>query len=340
MSEVSANSMKAIVMTRTGGPEVLDLRELPRPEIRQPNQVLVHLKAAGINPIDTKLRRNGSFYPDRQPAILGCDGAGVVEAAGSAVKRFQPGDAVYFCSGGLGADFGNYAEYTIVEDHMLAAKPAALDFEQAAAAPLILITAWEALYDRCRMESGQTVLIHAGAGGVGHVAIQLAREAGTRVATTVGDSDKARLVTELGAERPILYRETDFVEAVMQWTGNEGVDIVMDNVGGPILEQSFPAVRFYGDIVSLLLPDTATDWTVARQRNLRTSLEVMLTPMLFNLKAAQKHQAKILEACTNLFDAGKLRIHISETLPLESAAKAHELIESGSTTGKIVLRID
>lgn len=340
MSDSPAGSMQGVVMTGTGQPDVLELRELPRPEIRQPGQVLVRLKAAGINPIDTKLRRNGTFYPDQLPAVLGCDGAGIVEAVGSKVSRFRPGDAVYFCSGGLGAGCGNYAEYTIVEEHVLAAKPESLDFEQAAAAPLVLITAWEALYDRCRMESGQTILIHAGAGGVGHVAIQLAREAGARIATTVGNAEKARFATEIGAELPILYRETDFVEAVMDWTDNRGVDIAMDNVGGAVLQQTFPAVRFYADIVSLLLPDPATDWTVARQRNLRTSLEVMLTPMLFKLEKAQKHQTKILEACTNLFDAGKLSVHVSEILPLEAAARAHEMIESGSTTGKIVLRID
>lgn len=329
-----------MVMTGSGRPDVLELRELPRPAIRQPNQALVRLHAAGINPIDTKLRRNGTFYPDQLPAILGCDGTGVIEAIGSDVTRFRPGDEVYFCSGGLGSEFGNYAEFTVVAEHMLAAKPAALDFEQAAAAPLVLITAWEALYDRCRMETGQTLLIHAGAGGVGHVAIQLAREAGTRIATTVGDGAKSDFVSELGAELPILYKEKDFVEAVRQWTDNRGVDIAMDNVGGKVLQQSFPAVRFYGDIVSLLLPDPATDWSIARQRNLRTSLEVMLTPLLFDLPAAQKHQAKILEACAHLIDTGKLRIHVSEVLPLESVARAHELIESGSTTGKIVLRIN
>ena len=331
--------MQAVVMTTTGGPGVLERRELPVPAIERPGQVLVRVRAAGINPIDTKLRRNGTFYPDQLPAILGCDGAGTVEAIGDNVTRFRPGDEVYYCHGGLGASSGNYAEYNLVEERALALKPASLDFEQAAAAPLVLITAWEALYDRARMESGHNLLIHAGAGGVGHVAVQIAREAGARVATTVGSPDKARFVTGLGAELPILYRETDFVTAIMEWTDGRGVDIAMDNVGGPLLQATFPAVSFYGDVVSLLLPDQATDWSVARQRNLRTSLEVMLTPMLFGLEKAEAHQARILEACANLLDAGKLRIHVSEVLPLSAAAKAHELIETGSTTGKLVLRI-
>lgn len=331
--------MHAIVMTACGPPEVLAERDLPLPVIEKPGQVLVRVRAAGVNPIDTKLRRNGTFHPDQLPAVLGCDGAGVVEAVGDSVTRFKPGDEVYYCHGGLGAASGNYAEFNVVEERALALKPAALDFEQAAAAPLVLITAWEALYDRARMETGHTILIHAGAGGVGHVAVQIAREAGARVATTVSNDEKARFVTELGAELPILYRKTDFVDAVMQWTDGRGVDIAMDNVGGPLLQATFPAVCFYGDVVSLLLPDKNTDWSVARQRNLRIGLEVMLTPMLFGLEKAELHQAKILEVCATLIDAGKLGIHISETLPLDAAAKAHAMIESGSTTGKIVLRV-
>ncbi len=340
MSANPSSMMQAVVMTATGAPDVLASREIPVPVIEAPDQVLVRVKAAGINPIDTKLRRNGTFYPDQLSAVLGCDGAGIVEAVGDAVSRFKPGDEVYYCYGGLGAASGNYAEYAIVDQHALARKPALLDFEQAAAAPLVLITAWEALYDRARMENGHSVLIHAGAGGVGHVAIQIAREAGARVATTVGNNTKAELVSELGAEHPILYRETDFVQSVMTWTDNHGVDIAMDNVGGRLLEATFPAVRFYGDVVSLLLPDASTDWGIARQRNLRTSLEVMLTPMLFGLEKAVIHQTGILEACANLFDAGKLNIHISETLPLTAASRAHEMIETGSTTGKIVLSLD
>jgi len=327
-------------MTATGTPDVLAIQSQPVPEIHSPGQVLVRVKAAGVNPIDTKLRRNGTFYPDQMPAVLGCDGAGIVEAVGADVSRFKPGDEVYYCYGGLGGASGNYAEYTLVDQQALAWKPALLSFEQAAAAPLVLITAWESLYDRARMETGHTILIHAGAGGVGHVAIQIAHEVGARIATTVSNQHKADLVSELGAEYPILYPETHFVEAVMAWTEGQGVDIAMDNIGGPLLQQSFPAVRVYGDIVSLLLPDANTDWSVARQRNLRTSLEVMLTPLLFGLDKAIVHQAKILEACANLIDAGKLKIHLSETLPLSEAARAHAMIETGSTTGKIVLSLD
>lgn len=335
-----SDHMQAVIMTATGGSDVLQLSELPLPAITTPTQVRVRLKAAGINPIDTKVRRNGTFLPDSLPAVLGCDGAGIIDAVGAEVKRFKPGDAVYFCYGGIGTRAGNYAEYTVVEEHVLARKPESLDFVQAAAVPLVAITAWEALHDRARLEAGQTALVQAGAGGVGHVAIQLAQAAGARVATTVSSNDKAEFVRECGAELPILYTETDVSRAVMDWTDNQGVNIGMDNVGGKVLEQTFSTVKFYGDVVSLLLPDANTNWTVARQRNLRTSLEVMLTPMLFGLTEAEKHQADILQNCTSLIDSGRLRIHVNQTLPLAEAARAHRQIEAGSMTGKIVLQID
>ncbi|MEM8777400.1 MAG: zinc-dependent alcohol dehydrogenase family protein [Cyanobacteria bacterium P01_G01_bin.49] len=333
--------MKAMIMTTSGNPDVLTLSEVPNPTIKTPTEILVKLKAAGINPIDTKLRQRGTFYPDDLPAILGCDGAGIVEAVGYAVKRFKPGDEVYFCAGGLGkAGTGNYAEYAVVEEHLVAAKPASLSFAEAAASPLVLITAWESLYDRGRLETGQTVLIQAGAGGVGHIAIQLANIKGAQVATTVGSTDKARLVRQLGADEPILYKQTDFVQAVLNWTNGEGVDLAFDTVGSQTFFESCQAVKIYGDLVTILQPDTsAGNLKVARNRNLRISLELMLTPALMGLKQAQQHQTKILEQCSTLFDEGKLTIHLSQTFPLDQAEAAHKALETGSTTGKIALLI-
>ncbi len=328
--------MKAILMREAGGPEVLTEGELPLPEISAPDQVRVRIRAAGVNPVDTKLRSKGTYFPDRMPAVLGCDGAGVVDAVGDGVTRFQPGDEVYFFHGGIGYPAGNYAEYALVDEIALAKKPAAIDFVHAAAAPLVLITAWEALHDRARIQSGQSVLVHAGAGGVGHVAIQLAVEAGCRVAATVGSPEKAEFVRTLGAE-PIPYREVNFVEAVLAWTGGDGVDAVLDTVGGATFEQSFAAVRPYGDIVSLLQPASEVDWKVARLRNLRVSLELMLSPPYFGWEPARRHQTGILERCTNLFDSGRLSVHVSHTLPLSKAAEAHRIIEAGGVTGKVVL---
>jgi NADPH2:quinone reductase len=328
-----------MLMTATGGPEVLQLQEIDKPVITSPTEVLVKLKAAGINPVDSKLRR-GLYPVDHLPAVLGCDGAGVVDEVGQEVTRFNPDDEVYFFHGGVGSIQGNYAEYIVLDERFVARKPASLDFIHAAAAPLVLLTAWESLHDRARIQDGYTVLIHAGAGGVGHVAIQLAKQARALVCTTIGSDKKAAFVHDLGADMSINYKQQDFVAAVMDWTGGRGVDIAMDNIGGDIIEATFPAVSHYGDMVTLLQPDASVDWTVARQRNLRFSMEIMLSPLLFNLEEAQKHQTWILEQCATLFDEQKLTIHVSQVLPLEKAAEAHTLIEKGSTTGKLVLSID
>jgi len=334
--------MKAVLMTAAGEPEVLQLQEVPEPQIQNDTEILVRLQAAGVNPLDTKLRRRGTFYSDQMPAILGCDGAGVVEAVGSGVQRFRVGDEVYFCAGGLGeSGTGNYAQLTVVDERLVAHKPASLSFAEAAAAPLVLITAWEALYDRGRLEAGQRVLIHAGSGGVGHVAIQLAKLRGAEVCTTVSSQDKARLVRQLGADHPILYKQTDFVQAALDWTEGEGVDLAFDTVGGKTFYDTFPAVRVYGDVVTILEPDSAYfNWKTARSRNLRISLELMLTPMLQGLVEAQRHQAEILKQCASWIDEGKLKIHLSQTFPLQDAAAAHKALETGSTTGKIALVID
>ncbi len=333
--------MKAVIMTTPGNPEVLQLQDVPEPEITQPTEILVRLEAAGINPIDTKLRQRGTFYREQMPTILGCDGAGTVAAVGSQVEKFKPGDAVYFCAGGLGKQgTGNYAELAVVEESLVAAKPKSLSFAEAAAAPLVLITAWESLYDRGRLASGQKALIHAGVGGVGHVAIQLAKIRGAQVCTTVGSPDKARLARQLGADYPILYRENDFVAATLNWTDGEGVDLAFDTVGGKNFYETFPAVRVYGDVVTILEPNQAQmNWKIARQRNLRISLELMLTPALQGLSAAKKHHGEILQQCATWIDQGKLKIHLSQTYPLAQASQAHETLARGSMTGKIALLI-
>jgi NADPH2:quinone reductase len=332
--------MKAMLMTEAGPHEVLQLQEVPDPRIRGDRDLQIHLKAAGINPIDTKLRKRGTFYPKRMPAILGCDGAGIVTAIGPGVTQFRPGDPVYFCNGGIGGHPGNYAEVTVVDERFVAPKPQTLSFVEAAAAPLVLITAWEALYDRARLEAGRRVLIHAGAGGVGHVAIQLAKLAGATVCTTVSSAEKAAFVQQLGADQVILYRQTDFVQATLDWTQGEGGELTFDTVGGKVLSQSFAATAVYGDVVTILGPDSDTDWKTARDRNLRISFELMLTPMLQGLTQAQQDQAKILRQCARLIDQGQLQIHVSQVFPLAEAAAAHQLLEQGGQVGKIVLQID
>lgn len=327
-------------MTTNGTPNVLQPQAVISPNINTSQELLIRLRAAGINPIDTKLRRRGTFYPEQLPAILGCDGAGIVEAVGSEVSRFQVGDEVYFCHGGLGKKgTGNYAEYAVVDERFVASKPQSLSFAEAAAAPLVLITAWEALYDRGGLEAGRRVLVHAGAGGVGHVAIQLAKLKGAEVCTTISGTQKAEFVKRLGAF-PIDYQATDFVEAVNDWTQGEGVELAFDTVGGDNLEKTFPAVQLYGDVVTILSPSDSTNWTEARSRNLRLGLELMLTPQLTNNLEAQLAQTKILEQCSRLIDQGGLTVHLNQTFPLEQAAEAHKTLEAGGMIGKLALAIE
>ncbi|MFC1536654.1 zinc-dependent alcohol dehydrogenase family protein [Pseudomonadota bacterium] len=334
--------MRAIMMNEPGDANVLKLEEIKRPEITGPNQLLIRVMAAGINPVDTKVRANGLFFPDGFPAVLGCDGAGIVESVGSDISRFQPGDQVYYCYGGLGnrvgdSSVGNYAEYAVVDEAYVATKPDCLGFDEAAAAPLVLITAWEALFDRARIHSGQKVFIHAGAGGVGHVAIQLAKVAGCEVATTVSTEDKAAFAKELGADLVINYKSEDVAEALLKWTDSEGVNVAFDTVGGDAFNQLVPAMAHYSDLVSILqVPDDA-DWKSLRLKNVRISQELMLTPMIYDLRDGAEHHADILEQCAQLFDEQKLSIFVSDVLPLEDAAKTHMLIEAGGVTGKIVL---
>ena len=328
--------MLAVPLTEQGAADVLKPAEVETPAIGSGTQVKIKLHAAGINPVDTKLRA-GAYPIHTLPLILGCDGAGEIVEVGSDVKKFKPGDRVYYFHGGISGIQGNYAEYAVVDVRFLARKPESLDFVQAAAAPLVLLTAWESLFDRARLHEGQTVFINAGAGGVGHVAIQLAKYAGARVVTTISDDNKAKFVQQLGADLVINYKREDVVARVNDWTDGKGVDVALDNIGGDETPRLFPLVKFYGDLVSLLLPSSDLDWLVARQRNLRFSLEVMLTPQVFGLVEAQKHQTRILEKCAQLFDDGKLKIQVSQVYPLTAVAEAHHLIEQGHTTGKLVL---
>jgi NADPH2:quinone reductase len=332
--------MKAIEIRETGGPAVLQLVDRPCPDIGGPDDILVRLKAAGVNPVDTKIRKNGPLLPDGLPAVLGCDGAGVVEAAGAAVTRFKPGDEVWFCWGGLGGPVGNYAEYIVLDNHVAQAKPRQISFVEAAAAPLVLLTAWEALHDRARITEGQRVLIHAGAGGVGHVAIQLAKAAGARVCTTVSSPEKADFAHALGAEFCINYHSEDLVESVMDWSEGQGVDIALDTVGPEVFRKTIPAMAHYGDLVTILDPGPDLDLKEARLRNLRIGLELMLTPMLRNLPRARTHQGDILRRCAKMIDRGDLQIHVSQTFPLARAQAAHTMIEAGHVMGKLALTMD
>lgn len=333
--------MKAVVMTETGSPDVLHRVGMQEPEISDPFSVKVKIHAAGVNPIDTKIRSRGLFFADALPAVLGCDGAGVIVEKGDEVEQFNIGDEVWYCHGGLGREQGNYAEYNVINADFLSRKPGSISFVQAAAAPLVAITAWEALFDRAQLKQGQTVLIHAGAGGVGHIAVQLAKHAGAKVCTTVSDTEKTAFVQALGADLIIDYNQVDVDEAVLEWTSGRGVDVAFDTVGPSVFQASFPLVAHYGHLVTLLDPGPNMHFKIARDRNLSLSFELMLTPMLNDqLTTARTHQIEILDRCRTLVEAGALQFHVAAEYPLAEAANAHRAIEAGHSMGKHVLNLD
>lgn len=244
-----AASMRAVVLEQFGGP--LTLSELATPTAG-PGQVLVRVAASGVNPLDTKIRAGKAAHArSRLPAILGVDLAGVVEAVGPQVTGFTPGDEVYGLTGGVGELQGSLAEYAAVDARLLAHKPVSLGPREAAALPLTVITAWEGLVDRAQVRAGQRVLVHGGAGGIGHVAIQIARARGAKVFAT-GSARSLETITRLGAT-PIDYTTTPVEDYVARHTGGEGFDIIFDTVGGETLDASFTAVRTYtGHVVSAL----------------------------------------------------------------------------------------
>lgn len=330
--------MRAVVITSAGAD--LQLQDVPQPEILQPTELRVRVRAASVNPVDLKIHQRGSYLEPDRPAVLGLDGAGVVESVGPGVRHFSPGDEVYFCHGGLGGMTGTYADYLVLDERFAAPKPNSLSFTEAAAAPLVLITAWEALYDRARLAAGQRVLIHGGAGGVGHVAIQLAQLKGAQVCTTISSEAKANLAGLLGADHCIYYNRMAMVAGVNHWTGDQGVDVAFDTVGEPVLSETFPAVRFYGDVVTLHSATADTDWAVARTRNLRVGFTLTLTPKLQQHPEGLVSQARILYQCAQWIEAGKINLAVDRVFPLEQVAAAHRYLASGSVLGKVVLKMD
>lgn len=331
-----ASAMKAVRIDQPGDSSVLSYMDVPCPEYG-PNDVLVRIFAAGVNPVDAKVRQRGGFIGNTQSFIPGCDGAGVVVAVGAQVQQWVVGDAVYYCYGGLGQSSGNYAEYACVPQHYIASKPENISMIHAAASPLVLITAWEALFDRGHLQSGQTVFIHGGTGGVGHVAIQLAHIAGCKVACSVGSPKKAELAKQLGADFCIQYQHEEINQALLTWTDGNGVDLLLDTVGGDTLPPLLPSLASYGVLISLLQFPNDLDWKLLRIKNITMAQELMLTPMLDDDYHAAAHQAAILAECAQMIDGGTLSIHVSEEFPLTAAQAAHDAVEQGNTLGKIVL---
>lgn len=325
----------AMVVSELGGPDVLALREVDLAWPRGPHDVLVRLHAASINPADLYFRTLGGYLAGPEPFVLGHDGMGVVAGIGEEVTTVALGDRVSFCNGGIGGAMGTYAEAAVIPDWQLAKVPDAVDDLTAAALPLVAITGWESLYDRAQVQPGETVLIHGGAGGTGHIAVQLAALHGAHVAATVSTPEKAALARAWGAEHTIPYRDTDYVQAALDWSG--GLDVMFDNVGGDTLPRGYRAMAPYGRVVTLmgLTPDDGEQ--TAYNRNLSLHAVMMLTPMWLGLADRLRAQTRIVTEALALVAERRLKIHHAASYPLAQAATAHAWIETGAATGKVTL---
>ena len=309
-------TMQAVRFHSYGGPEVLVLEEVARPQAGA-DEVLVQVHAAGVNPIDWKVRAGHlkDWLPHRLPLILGWDVSGVVEAVGPDVTAFKSGDAVYGMLDHMRD--GAYAEYVAARTGDLVRKPRSIDHVQAAGVPLAALTAWQSLFEVANLAPWHTVLIHAAAGGVGHFAVQFAKWKGAKVIGTAS-AGNATFLKELGADRVIDYRTTQFEEVVSE------VDVVLDTIGGDTQERSWQVLKKGGMLVATL---GISSPEAARQHGVRGE------GVRVHANTAQ------LTQIAALIDAGDLKPAVTTMLPLAEAARAHELGQTGHVRGKIVLKV-
>ncbi len=315
LAGVEPTTMKAARLHAYGKPEALRVEDVPRPTPAK-GEVLVRVRAAGVNPVDWKIQQGmlAGFAP-APPSTLGQDIAGTVEAVGEGAAAFKPGDEVYaYLSLQRG---GAFAEYASVPEGDLARRPANLDHVHAAAVPLAALTAWQALVETAKLQPGQTVLVHAGAGGVGHFAVQIAKARGARVLATAGEANQSFL-KELGADVAIDYKATPFE------TVAKDVDVVLDTIGGDTLERSYGVLKAGGIAVSILEPPNQAR---LKERNARGAVILV------------KPSGKQLSELAGMIEAGKIKPHVSATLPLADVAKAFAQSQTGRTRGKIVLTV-
>ena len=324
--------MRAAVIHSFGEPDVLTLEERPEPVLRE-TDVLVEVHATSVNPVDTKVRKSASA-PRALPLILGYDVSGVVVRCGTRATQWKPGDEI-FAAPNLFRDGAN-AELVAIDARSAARKPRSVDHASAAALPLVSQTAWEALHLRARVRTGETVLIQAGAGGVGHIAVQLAKLHGCRVITTAGREESIAFCRDvLKADEVIDYSKVDVVERVRELTHGKGVPVVFDTVGGDVFAKSLDCAAINGQIVTILGSNTGDRSRGLLYRNVSIHYEFMGIPTAHEIEPERPGQ--ILAGIANLVDAGLLRPHVSHRIPLERIADGHRQVESGRTVGKVVV---
>lgn len=319
--------MKAMILKSFGGPDSFELSDVAKP-VPQAGQVLVRVHATSINPLDYQVRRGD--YPDLVPlpAITGHDVSGVVEAVGPGVSAFAPGDEVWYTPQIFDGQ-GSYAEYHVAAESIIARKPSSLSHLEAASLSLVGGTVWEALTVRAVLRVGESILIHGGAGGVGHVAIQVAKAMGARVFTTVREAN-ADFVRSLGADVVIDYTQEDYVEAIMRETAGHGVDVVFDTIGGDTLSRSADVLAQLGRVVSIV--DIAQPQNLVQAWGKNASYHFVFT---------RQNRGK-LDELTALVERGQLRPHVGAVYSLADIPLAHARLESANNglIGKIAIAVE
>lgn len=319
--------MKAMILTSFGGPESFELREVPKP-VPQAGQVLVRVHATSINPLDFQVRRGDYADLVQLPTITGHDVSGVVEEVGPGVTSFEPGDEVWYTPQIFDGP-GSYAEYHVASESIVGKKPASLSHLEAATLTLVGGTAWEALVVRAGLRVGESILVHGGAGGVGHVAIQLAKAIGARVFTTVRE-ENFEFARSMGADVLIDYTTEDYVEAVLRETGGRGVDVVFDTIGGDTLTRSPDALAQLGRVVSIV--------DIAKPQNL---VQAWGKNASYHFVFTRQNRGK-LDELSALIERGQLRPHVGAVYSLADLALAHARLESSNNglKGKIAIAIE
>ena len=328
--------MKAMVLSEYGDNAQFQLDDLSKPQLKS-GHVLVRVAATSVNTVDTMIRQMGkdlTLSPDL-PAVLGMDFAGTLEEVADDVSDFAPGDEVYGCAGGLADLQGTLAEYMLADARLIAHKPKTLSMREAAALPLVGITAYEGL-QRAGIVRGQKTLVQGGTGGVGHVAVQLARHFGGEVYATVSDQKQMGIIENYGAT-PINYKTEQVADYVAQHTEGAGFDVIFDSVGGANMTNSFAAAALNGQVattVSLV----ELDLSPAHFKGLSLHVVFMLIPMLYDHR--REEHGDILASLAEIADAGALKPMLDEKrYSLEQVGEAHERLTSGQAIGKVVVEI-
>ncbi len=330
--------MQAMIIPEPGPAENFQLQTVEKPQVRS-RHVLIEVRATSVNPIDIKIRaKKLPFSPD-YPAILHVDFSGIVAEVPSDVSEFKVGDYVYGAGGGIkGTIGGALAQYLLVDVRLVSLMPENLSFAEAASLPLVSITAWEALFDKLKIASGQTLLVHGGLGGVGNIAAQLGKHVGAIVHTTISNNEDAELSKKLGADYTINYKTSLPEEYIEKFTANKGFDFVFDTVGGNNLEKSFQATKLNGSVACIVTGGNH-DLTLMYSKGLSLHSVLMLIPLMTGI--GRDHYGKILFEIKKLVEAGKIQplIH-KEIFNWKQVSLAHKLVESKEHKGKVVMRIE